>query len=97
MGANQSKPRSNRRAPTYSRVDAPHSNRAPHSSRADEYAASRGGPPPRHADDYYPAGRGREDHGAQPPRREMPRPAGRKNKGGRKGLTVDNGRFIRRK
>lgn len=47
-----------------------------------------------HPVDYYPAGRGREDHGAQPPRREMPRPAG-----GKKKLSVDQGRraFVRRK
>ncbi|KAG9204962.1 hypothetical protein G6514_009419 [Epicoccum nigrum] len=61
--------------------------------------------------DYHPAGQGREDgaawyrpgrgadgNGAQPPRRETPRPAGRK-KGGRKGVTADQGRraFVRRK
>ena len=45
-------------------------------------------------DDYYPAGRGCEDHAAQPPRREMLRPAG-----GKKKLSVDQGRraFVRRK
>ena len=49
-----------------------------------------------HPDDYYPADRGREDHGAQPPRREVPPPAGKKKKGDR---TVDQGRraFVRRK
>ena len=203
MGANQSKPRKNRRVPKNSRVSAPHSNN--HAAGRGEcreengrgyaddyYPASRGGPPSRYADDYnqpgrgcpppyaedynpysagrgrspyagnpymggrgregnrcamadgnctddlypcgddyydddddyydddyypagpvyyppgpdreeygcghpddnYAAGRGREDHGAQPPRREKPRPAG-----GKKKRSMDQGRraLVRRK